>query len=140
MTLPGWTCPSLDRLARLVRRHVPEPDRTAALATIEGVRADHILLRAAATDRDPIGLDAVLTRIGHLLAHHDDLLDDQVISLAARAAHPDGLAPATWPPIDEPTPMAVHLAVVARVLDTIGPCVDEPPGFRAGPPIGDVIE
>jgi hypothetical protein len=96
-----WTCPAIDRLLRLARRHLPEPDRSAAVLDLETLRAHHILLRAAAADCDPQGLRPVLDRIGQALARYDrlvedDRLDDEVIALARRAA------PTTYPPPEDP--------------------------------------
>ena len=48
MTGIRWTCPSIDQLGKLVRRHIPEPDRTKALAVLEEIRADNTALGAAA--------------------------------------------------------------------------------------------
>lgn len=70
MTPPAgvpWTCPVLDRLARLCRR-MEEPDRTAALCHIEILRSWHVDLRSAAETRSPRDRAAIDARIEVLLA------------------------------------------------------------------------
>lgn len=70
MSLPGWTCPALDRLAATLRRHVPEPERSEALAEVERLRLAHIRLRAAAhgTTPPPEEVERIEVRIRHLEA------------------------------------------------------------------------
>jgi hypothetical protein len=105
--LPGWTCPGLDRLARVIRRHVPEPDQAAALLTLEQLRLDHALLREAASGREPVaGLPGLAARVQQRLDRYDAVagpdIDRIAAELAQRVRHRDGVAPSTWPP-EEPT-------------------------------------
>lgn len=74
--LPGWTCPAIDRVAELVRLHVPEPDRTEALISLEELRIAHVRLRHIATGSHARRTEAEVARleerIGALLARRRD--------------------------------------------------------------------
>lgn len=104
MNLPGWTCPALDRIERLTRQ-LPEPQRSAVRLTLEQLRLDHTLLRAAATGTEAAELPAILARVQERLDRFDAVvgedLDRLVAELALRTPHPNGLAPSTWPPDDD---------------------------------------
>jgi hypothetical protein len=102
-----WTCPDLDRVARILKRHAPEPDRSVGLLSVERLRADHIALRAAADGREPHGLPAVLREVERRLARYDALSEARAgEAVPDLGEHPDGLVPTanTWPP-PEPTPV-----------------------------------
>lgn len=68
--MPGWTCPGLDRLAATIRRHVPEPERSEALAEVERQRLANVRLRAAAygSTPSPDEVERIEVRIRHLEA------------------------------------------------------------------------
>jgi hypothetical protein len=103
----AWSCPAIDRLRRTIQRHVPEPDRAAALLTLEELRALHVALRAAADGREPHGLPAVLREVERRLARYDALSEARAgEAVPDLGEHPDGLVPTanTWPP-PEPTPV-----------------------------------
>lgn len=106
MTGVGWSCGDIDRAIRIVRRHVPEPDRSVALLSLEKARAVNVALRAAADGREPLGLPLVLRQVERRLARYDavsELRDGEAVPDLGE--HPDGLIPATstWPP-EEATP------------------------------------
>lgn len=73
MNLPGWTCPGIDRVAEIVRRHVRGPDRSAALLDLERLRLAHVRLRAAASGCDPNSdeIERLEAKIRHLEALAD---------------------------------------------------------------------
>lgn len=112
MTGAPWSCGDIDRVIRLVRRHVPEPDQSVALLSLERVRAVNVALRAAADGREPIGLPLVLRQVERRLARYDavsEIRDGEAVPDLGE--HPDGLVPAaaglaasTWPP-EEPSPV-----------------------------------
>lgn len=105
MTGTPYTCPDLDRVARVVRRHVPEPDLSVALLSIERLRGWHIALRAAAVDREPHGLPAVLLEVERRLARYDAVAEARAgEAVPDLGDHPDGLVPSTWPPEPPPVP------------------------------------
>lgn len=44
----GHTCPDIDRIKRMIRKYVPEPEKTKGLAIMEELREDNVQLRANA--------------------------------------------------------------------------------------------
>jgi hypothetical protein len=108
VTGPGWSCPDIDRVIRIVRRHAPEPDQSVALLSLERIRAVNVALRAAADGREPHGLPAVLREVERRLARYDALAEARAgEAVPDLGDHPDGLVPSTWPPA-EPTPVSTE--------------------------------